>query len=70
MRTTTKLKKILTDNTIGVSLTEGEWHLTVINMKEMKRSNFSSTSFSKVVDNAFKNLKPNKRGERREARGD
>jgi hypothetical protein len=55
MRTTTKLKKILEKNTVGISLGIDGWSIAVISVhKPIKRINFNDTSFSKVVDKAFR----------------
>ena len=57
MRTTTKLKKILEKNTIGISLGAEGWSIAVISIdKSIKRINFNDTSFSKVIDKAFRNI--------------
>lgn len=57
MRTTTKLKKLLEKNTIGISIGFDGWSITVISIdKPIKRMNFSDTSFSKVVDKAFRSI--------------
>ena len=62
MRTTTKLKKILENNTVGISLGVEGWSIAVISIdKPVKRANFTDTSFSKVVDKAFKNMNSNRK---------
>jgi len=58
MRTTTKLKKILEKNTIGISISADGWSITVISIDRptIKRINFNDTSFSKVIDKAFRSI--------------
>ncbi len=58
MRTTTKLKKILEKNTIGISFGMDGWSIAVISIdRPVKRINFNDSSFSKVVDKAFREIK-------------
>ncbi len=58
MRTTTKLKKILGKNTIGISMSIDGWSIAVISIdRPIKRINFNDSSFSKVVDKAFREIK-------------
>ncbi len=55
MRNNTKLKKILTNNTIGISMDEDEWHVTVISAHVPgRRVQYNAGSFSKVIDKAYK----------------
>jgi hypothetical protein len=62
MRTTTKLKKILENNTVGISLGVEGWSIAVISIdKPVRRANFTDTSFSKVVGKAFKNINSNRK---------
>ena len=57
MKTTTKLKKILEKNTIGISIDVDGWSIAVISIdKPNKRINFNDTSFSKVVEKAFRSI--------------
>ncbi|MFI5188527.1 MAG: hypothetical protein ACHQF0_17475 [Chitinophagales bacterium] len=57
MRTTTKLKKILEKNTIGISIGVEGWSIAVISIdKPIKRVNFNDITFSKVVDKAFRSI--------------
>ena len=59
MRTTTKLKKILEKNTVGISIGIEGWSITVISLdKPVKRINVNDSSFSKVVDKAFRIIRP------------
>jgi hypothetical protein len=57
MRTSQKLKKILQENTVGISYGADGWGLTVVSIKgKVGRKNYSGESFSIIVDKAYKNL--------------
>jgi len=58
MRSSTKLKKILENNTVAFSFGLNLWSITVIDFKNKKRTQFSGKTFSEVVNNAHKNVKP------------
>jgi hypothetical protein len=53
MRTSTKIKRILeTSTAIGISITDGQWHIAVISHN--KRSNYTGKSLSAAVTLALK----------------
>jgi hypothetical protein len=58
MRSSTKLKKILDNNTVAFSFGLNLWSITVIDFKNKKRTQFNGKTFSEVVNNAYKNIKP------------
>jgi hypothetical protein len=52
-----KAEKILEKNNIGISIGLEGWTIAIISIdKPIKRRNFKDTSFSKVVDKAFRRL--------------
>jgi hypothetical protein len=58
MRSSTKLKKLLDNNTVAFSFGSNLWHITVIDFKNKKRTQFNGKTFSEVVNNAYRNRKP------------
>jgi hypothetical protein len=57
MRTSTKLKQILSDNAIGLSHGVDGWSIAIISINSpYKRENESGKSFSEAVSNAYKLL--------------
>jgi flagellar hook-basal body complex protein FliE len=56
MRSSTKLKKLLDNNTVAFSFGSNLWSITVIDFKNKKRTQFNGKTFSEVVNNAYKNL--------------
>lgn len=62
MRSSTKLKKILDNNTVAFSFGANLWSITVIDFKNKKRTQFNGKTFSEVVNNAYKNLNGTKLG--------
>ncbi len=53
MRTSTKLKVILRDHTVGLSYTD-RFEMTVIDVKNKGRRQFEGKNLSEIVDRAFK----------------
>lgn len=54
MRNSTKLKKILEDNTIGLSTSNHNWQMSIINFKTKERYQVEGKSFTEVINKAFK----------------
>jgi hypothetical protein len=52
MRTNTKLKKILEENTVGLSFSD-MWEMTTIHLKTKERRQFSGKTFSEMVGKAY-----------------
>jgi len=52
MRTNTKLKKILEENTVGLSYSDA-WEMTMINLKTRERRQFSGKTFSEMISKAY-----------------
>jgi hypothetical protein len=61
MRTNTKLKKILEENTIGLSFSDS-WEMTTINLKTRERRQFSGKTFSEMVGKAYGDFVRSKKG--------
>jgi hypothetical protein len=55
MRTNTKLKKILEENTVGLSYSDA-WEMTTINLQTKERKQFNGKTFSEMVSKAFTDL--------------
>jgi len=57
MMNNTKLKHLLKNHTVGISLGAEGWGLTVFPIENVKdRKNYSGSSFFSVVDQAYKEL--------------
>lgn len=57
MKTNTKLKHLLKDHTIGISLSGDEWGMTVISIRDFKdRKNYTGGSFFNVVTQAHREI--------------
>ncbi|HEY0433388.1 MAG TPA: hypothetical protein VGC95_05920 [Chitinophagaceae bacterium] len=61
MRTSTKLKVILRDHTIGISYTD-RFEMTVIGLKQKMRRQFEGKNLSGIVDRAFKAVCKDQKG--------
>jgi len=55
MRTNTKLKKILEENTVGLSYSD-VWEMTMINLRTRERRQFSGKTFSEMISRAYSSV--------------
>ena len=52
MRTNTKLKKILEEQTVGLSYSDA-WEMTTINLRTRERKQFNGKTFSEMITKAY-----------------
>jgi len=57
MRNTTKLKKILEDHVIGLSMSDDHWEMSIINSETKRRIQISGKSYSEIIRKAFDAVK-------------
>lgn len=61
MMNNTKLKHLLKNHTVGLSLGSEGWGLTVISIADFKRKNYTGASFCSIIDQAYKEMIKNKK---------
>ena len=57
MRNTTKLKRILEHHVVGLSMSDDNWEISIINSETKRRIQISGKSYSEIIRKAFDAVK-------------